>query len=299
MVDNDSKDDSKILITKSFPQVQWLQMGYNAGFARANNFGINSAKGDAVLLLNPDTIVMDNAIERCYKQFVKNAYPACGVQLLNADLSPQISGNYFMKGGLNHLLPLPYWGKVLRTIAFSFNAKKTNIADAKDVTEVDWISGAFLMVKKTAIKKIGLMDEDFFLYAEEVEWCARLRNLGPLCIYGQIRMVHLMGETITAASDSTDNSYFNLYDKKGLQLIVSNHVRIRKQYGVGWFLFQLLNYSFGVLIFYIVGFLDNLFRLKNPFTHISKANGLAKNVLTVWGLSPKIISGKPHFYKMF
>lgn len=298
IVDNQSKDDSEMLITLAFPQVKWLQMGYNSGFARANNAGIRIAKGDAVLLLNPDTIVMDNAIEKCYKGFITDKYPACGIQLLNADLTPQISGNYFMKGGLNHLLPLPYWGSVLRALALSYSNKKTNIPDAKDTVEVDWISGAFLMVKKSAIEKAGLMDEDFFLYAEEVEWCSRLRKLGDLCIYGDIRMVHLLGETITSTAKSDDKTYFNIYDKKGLQLVVSNHVRIRKQYGVFWFLFQLLNYSFGAIIFYIVGFFHNLFTLKNPLAHFSKATGLAKNVLKVWQLLPEIISNKPYFYKM-
>src|SRR4051812_7233414 len=94
VVDNNSEDDSHEIILHSFPSVKWVQMGYNSGFARANNAGINAATADVVLLLNSDTIVENNAIERCYNQFIQSNYVACGVQLLNTDRTPQISGNY-------------------------------------------------------------------------------------------------------------------------------------------------------------------------------------------------------------
>ncbi len=72
-------------------------MNYNAGFARANNAAILQSNSDTVLLLNPDTII-DKSLELCYNNFIGSEYIACGVQLLNIDGSPQISGNYFMKG---------------------------------------------------------------------------------------------------------------------------------------------------------------------------------------------------------
>ena len=81
------------------------------------------------------------------------------------------------------------------------------------------------------------MDEDFFLYAEEIEWCSRLYKQGNLMIYGNLHVIHLIGETITKAANSNDSTYLNLFDRKGLQLILSNHLRIRKQYGIFWFLF--------------------------------------------------------------
>ncbi len=81
--------------------------------------------------------------------------------------------------------------------------------------------------------------------------------------------------------------------------MVSNHLRIRKQYGVGWFLFQLLNFSFAVPVFFFCSIIDNLVHLKNPFADWRNIKGLAKNVARIWQLAPAIISGKPHFYKMF
>lgn len=298
VVDNLSNDNSKETICNAHPSVVWHQMNYNAGFARANNAGIKLSKGRVVLLLNPDTIVINNAIERCYSRFVSSSFIACSVQLLNEDGTPQISGNYFMKGGLNHLLPLPYWGAFLKTIALVLKTKKPNVPEASNEEKVDWINGAFLMVKKEAIEKAGYLDEDFFLYAEEAEWCSRLRKAGDLVIFGDIRMIHLQGETVNTATETNDKGYSNIFDRKGLQLIVSNHVRIRKQYGVGWFLFQLLNFTVSVPIFLICSFIKNIFYFQNPFSEWKKIKGLAVNVFEVWKLTPVILSNKPHFYKM-
>jgi len=298
VVDNDSKDNSRELLTTQFPFIHWVDMGYNAGFARANNEGIRRSTAPVVLLLNPDTLVLDNAIELCLEKFVNSAYAACGVQMLNPDLTNQISGSTFMKGGLNHLLPIPYWGGLLKGVALLLNTRKPSIEVAASEEKVDWISGAYLMVKKEAIAKTGLMDEDFFLYAEEVEWCSRLQKAGDLCLFGKFHIVHILGEVISDAAKSKDKNYTNLFDKKGLQLMVSNHVRIRKQYGVGWFLFQLLNYSIGVPFYLICSTFDHLFHLRNPFLDWSKVWGLAKNTLAIWRLLPAIINNKPHFYKM-
>jgi len=297
VVDNDSKDNSKDKITSLYPFVQWVEMGYNAGFARANNAGIHVAKGDVVLLLNPDTLLIEGVIEKCLDRFVHSNHIACGVQLVHKDLRPQFSGSNFMKGGINHLLPLPYWGSFLKAAANLTNTKKPSVLTADNEQIIDWVSGAFLMVKKEAIAKAGMMDEDFFLYGEEVEWCSRLRKLGTICIYGDLQIIHLIGATIQDATNANDNSYENLYDAKGFQLIVSNHLRIRKQYGVGWFLIQLLNYTWSVPFAMVVSVVFHFVRFKSPLSELSNIMKLAKNVLGVWKLAPTIIAGKPHFYK--
>lgn len=298
MVDNDSKDNSRETILSRFPQVQWIDMGYNAGFARANNKGMQNATKDIVLLLNPDTIILDNAIEECFKKFNQSSYIACSVQLLNADKTPQITGNFFMKGGLNHLLPLPYLGAFLRSIAFAAKVKKTNVQQASDEQKVDWINGAFMMIKKVAIDKAGMFDEDFFLYSEEIEWCSRLTKTGELCVYGNLHIVHLQGEVINDAAKTTGKGYTNLFNRKGLQILVSQHVRIRKQFGAAWFLFHLAVHTFEIPVFFICSFLDNLLHLKNPFAGIKQVAGFTGNVFRLWALAPSILHNKPHFYKM-
>lgn len=299
VVDNDSKDNSKEVILSSFPFVRWIEMGYNAGFARGNNEGVRQAGGEVVLLLNPDTIILDDALDKCFQRFIATNYVACAVQLLNPDKSPQITGNFFMKGGLNHLLPLPYMGQLLRSVAFAAKVKKTNVQQSSNEEKVDWINGAFLMVKKSVIAKAGLMDEDFFLYAEEIEWCSRLKKQGELCVFGDLNVIHLQGESINKATKSADKGYFNLYDKKGLQLIVSQLVRIRKQFGVGWFLFHLFMNTVEVPLFFVCSIIDNIFHLHNPFKEWKLISGFTKNIAKTWRLFFIILNNKPHFYKMF
>ena len=297
VVDNNSNDDAAKLIQDKFPDVHFIQMGYNAGFARANNAGIQIAKGGQVLLLNPDTLLLPDTIEICLERLSASNHVACGVQLVYPDLSPQFSGSNFVKGGMNHLLPLPYWGASLKAVAALFIKQKPAVIQAQKEQLVDWVSGAFLMVKKTAIEKAGLMDEEFFLYGEEVEWCSRLRKLGSICLYGDLKIIHLIGQSIQDATGAKDNSYTNLSDLKGFQLMVSNHVRIRKQYGVGWFLFQLLNYTWTIFYAFVMSFILHLVHLMNPFTDFKHLAGFTKNVLKLWALTPRILMGKKHFYK--
>jgi len=299
IVDNNSNDNSEEIIKAKYPFIKWIQMGYNAGFARANNEGIRQSTSEIVLLLNPDTIIIDDAIEKCYQRFLHSNFVACSVQLLNPDHTPQITGNFFMKGGLNHLLPLPYLGSLLRRIAFAFKVKKTNIAVASTEEKVDWINGAFMMIRRRVIEKAGVFDEDFFLYAEEIEWCSRINKAGEICVYGDFYTIHIQGESINNAAQSSDKGYRNLFDKKGLQLIISNNLRIRKQFGIAWFLFHLATYTIEVPVFFFCSILDNLFHLQNPFRDIENIKDFTVNVLTLWKLSPKIILNKPYFYKMF
>jgi hypothetical protein len=299
IVNNDDARPEGDLITSGFPTVKWLNMGYNAGFARANNKGIQEARGEIILMLNPDTIILDNAIEKCFNRLKASKYIAGSVQLLNEDLSPQITGNFFMKGGLNHLLPLPFIGAFLRKLAFALGTKKTNIESASEKEIVDWINGAFLMVKKTAIDKAGLLDEDFFLYSEEIEWCSRLGRQGELCVFGDLSTIHLQGETINRLMNTSDKGYMDLTGKKGLQLIVSQHLRIRKQFGKGWYLLHLFMYTFEIPVWYIFSFFENLFTLQNPFRDWKAASSYTKNMRRLWGLNNRIYSNKPHFYKMF
>ncbi|MEP6465365.1 MAG: glycosyltransferase family 2 protein [Parafilimonas sp.] len=298
IVDNNSNTSTKNEIQNLFPFVKWIDMNYNAGFARANNAGIKAAKGDVILLLNPDTIVVDDCVNKCLELFLNDKAIACSVQLRNLDNSPQITGNYFMIGGLNQLLPLPYLGKFLRAIAFFFKAKKTNITKANSREKVDWINGAFLMVKKAAIEKAGLLDEDFFLYAEESEWCYRLNKIGQLVVYGDLKITHLQGEIINSEANNYEKGYFNLVDKKGLQLIVSNNLRIRKQYGIGWFLFNVLMYVLEIPIFLICSFIDNLIHFKNPFKSWIDCYKYSKNILILISLSSAIILKKKRLFNV-
>lgn len=299
VVDNSDDAAGKETVLKQFPEVRWISMGYNAGFARANNRGMEASGGPVYLLLNPDTICTGNSIESCLQELQQSGFIAAGVQLVDANGQKQISGSHFVRGGLNHLLPIPYWGGFIRWLGYKSKTRVPGVAEAKAVEEVDWISGAFLMVKREAVQRAGVMDEDFFLYGEEVEWCSRLRKLGKLCLFGNLSIIHLEGTTINKSQQIDERGYYNLYDRKGLQLMVSNHLRVRKQYGPGWFIFLLLNYTWGWLVYWIASTLHHLFTLRNPLSEWSRVGKFGNNLLHLWALSPRILRNKPHFYKMF
>ena len=297
IVDNSSNQQDRALIQSKFPSVQWLDMGYNAGFARANNAGMRASKGELLLLLNPDTLLTPGAIMSACNRLLASSYVAAGVQLVHVDGQSQFSGSNFMKGGLNHLLPLPYWGAFLKGIFSIFVKDKPAFIQVPANQEVDWISGAFLMVKRGAFEQTQGMDECFFLYAEEVEWCSRLGKLGKLVMFGDLQIIHLIGQSIQEASGATDNSYTTLSDRKGFQLMVSNHLRIRKQYGVFWLFFQLINHAWAVPFSMIIGTMDYALKCKSIKNGYSQWHGFSSNVLRLWGLIPKLLKPENHFFK--
>jgi len=269
VIDNESEDGVESLLFNQYPAVLFIQMGYNAGFARANNAGIKIAKGECVLLLNSDTIILDNAVNRCLSNFKNSQLVACGVQLLNRDLSVQISGNYATKGGLNYLLPLPYFGAMVKWFGTLIGLSKPHLPSASGTHKVDWVNGAFLMVKKNAIEKAGMMDEDFFLYAEEAEWCSRLKKQGDIAIFGDCKVVHLQGESATDAFGAAAKGYSNLYDKMGFQIMLSNLVRIRKEFGLGWFLIIYSIYLAEIPFYFLIMLLDCMLHPKDCKKKIS------------------------------
>ena len=127
VVDNEQNDACNNVLSEKFPFIKLVQMGYNAGFARANNAGIKLAKGENILLLNPDTILIPGSIQECLSRFLNSNHIACGVQLVYPNHEPQFSGSNFVKGGMNHLLELPYWGSTLKYFASIFLEKSSSL----------------------------------------------------------------------------------------------------------------------------------------------------------------------------
>ena len=296
VVDNASGNDIEQKIQQFFPQVRFIQMGYNAGFARANNAGIRVAKGEMLLLLNSDTLVIDDALNKSADMLQSSEYVACGLQLLNEDGTPQISGNFVMKGGVNHLLPLPYLGRFLRSVAFRIKVKRPSIPEAKGNMEVDWVNGAFLMVKRKVMEKAGLLDEDFFLYSEEVEWCSRIKKQGKICIFGALHVYHLQGVSANEAFESSGKGYFNVFDQKGFQILLSMFVRIRKEFGLFWLFFMLLIHLIEIPVF-LLGLLITSITSSKQYS-FKQWKGYAYNCIRLLNFLPKIVMNRPYFYKV-
>lgn len=182
VVDNNSTDGSAEMVREKFPQVKLISNKENRGFAVANNQAIKKAKGDFVLLLNPDTEILDNALEKMV-DFMKN-HLDCGIagcQILNPDKTVQPSVRMFpdlftcslMVLKLHHFKPI--FSLLGRYFAKDFDYSKTQ--------PVEQVMGAFFMIRKEVIEKIGLLDEGYYLWFEEVDYCRRLLKKTDYKIY--------------------------------------------------------------------------------------------------------------------
>lgn len=300
VVDNDSQDNSEELVLQSYPEVKWLQMGYNSGFARANNAGIAIATGRNMLLLNTDTIVKDGALDKALDLFEQHTdYVACGVQLLNTDGTHQISGAHVMKGGLNTVLPLPYLGKFVRYWGYKLNAKVPSVTSVSEITDVDWIVGAFVLVRKDVLAKSGLLDEDFFMYAEEIEWCSRLKKQGKLCLFESPRVIHIGGGTSSTFYQASEwNNGKNLWNRRGRQIIISNQLRILKEFGLFWFLVLTGCYVIDIPIFFFGIIIEKTVKTGKSVYSWRNFSEYTRNIGVLLRYFPKMLLRKPYFYKV-
>ena len=300
VVDNDSQDNSQQEILSRFPKITWLQTGYNAGFARANNAGIRKATGNYILLLNADTIILDAALDKTITLFEKTDAVGCGVQLLNPDGSHQISGAHFVKGGLNILLPLPYLGSFVRYWGYKLNSRVPSVQTVSDKVEVDWIVGAFILVKRKVLNTAGLLDEDFFMYAEEIEWCSRLRQQGKLMLFDEPKVIHLGGGASGDyyATKENENSK-NLWNRKARQIIVSKMLQIRKQFGIGWYLVILTIFLAEVPVFIVCLAIEKIWKGEKARYSWTNVKGFISNIKVLLKYVPKILVNRPFFYKVY
>lgn len=190
VVDNGSQDGSVNEVKKAFPLVHLIENERNLGFAKAANQGLQKASGRYVLLLNPDTQVKNGAIERLVSFMDAHSdVGVAGAQLLNADGSKQNSIANFPSLGTELL------NKSLLRWLFpkKFPGKERNYSEP---IEVDSVIGACMMVRREAIEQIGLLDEDYFLFLEETDWCYRMKK-GGWKVYHvpQAEVYHFQGKS--------------------------------------------------------------------------------------------------------
>ena len=195
VVDNNSTDGSALMVRNNFKQVVLIANTDNRGFAAANNQAMKVAKGRYVLLLNSDTIVLDRAIEKTIA-FADNN-PEVGVtgcRVLNPDASLQQTC-FMFPSVLNMFLSCTYLYKFFPKSRF-FGREQMTWWDRNDTREVDVVTGCFMLVRKDAIEKVGMMDEEYFMYGEETDWCFRFKKGGWKIMFtpaGQI--IHYGGQS--------------------------------------------------------------------------------------------------------
>lgn len=224
VVDNGSTDGSVEAVSAMFGErVFIIKNTENAGFAKANNRGIKKANGRFVLLLNSDTVVKKGTLSGMVSWMDRN--PSFGVstcQLLNSDGSIQETGGYFptigrVFGWMFFLDDLPI--KLFKPIHPHAPGFYTKDAFYTSEHEMDWVTGAFFLIRREVFENVGYLDENFFMYAEEMEYCFRIKKAGFKIGYvPSVSIIHFGKK-----SSTTGSSGAILGEYKGLKYFYSKH----------------------------------------------------------------------------
>lgn len=205
VVDNLSTDGSVPYLRERFPEVTFIENNENVGFARANNQAIRQSRGEYVLLLNPDTILCEDTLRR-FVDFM-DAHPeagAAGAYMLHADgtFAPESRRGlptpfvaFCKMSGLTRLFPK----------SRLFGRYYMGYLDVNEVNRIEAISGACMMLRREALDRVGLLDEDFFMYGEDIDLSYRILQGGYHNYFLPVRMLHYKGES------TVKNSYRYVY----------------------------------------------------------------------------------------
>jgi hypothetical protein len=193
VVDNASSDSSAEMVRDEFPQAKVIANGENRGFAAGNNDGIAAANGRYVLLLNPDTIIRGGAIQKAAA--FADAHEDAGVvgcRVWDPDGSRQYTCHRF-PSVVNTFCAATGLAAALPTNRF-FGGTLMRWWEHNETREVDAVAGCFMLVRREALEEVGGLDERYFMYVEEIDWCYRFRKAGwNVYFYHEAEIVHLMG----------------------------------------------------------------------------------------------------------
>ncbi len=201
VVDNNSHDGSVEMIRRRFPEIRLIANPDNVGFAKANNQAIRESSGDYILLLNPDTVVEEDTFQAILRYM--EAHPeagALGVKMIDGSGSflPESKRGFpgpwvafCQMAGLGRLFPR----------SRLFNRYHLGFLDQHSPHEVDVLAGAFMLLRREALDRVGLLDERFFMYGEDIDLSYRLQKAGYRNIYfPETRIIHYKGESTRKGS---------------------------------------------------------------------------------------------------
>ncbi len=248
VVDNHSLDGSVEMIQKDFPQVRLIANPENAGFSRANNQGIEVATGEYLWLLNPDTIVQEDTPAHLISVMETNpGIGLLGCKILNDDGSLQLA--------CRRSFPTP-WVAFTKLVGLArmfpntrmFGKYNLTYLDPGVETEVEAISGSCMFVRREAVEQVGTLDETFFMYGEDLDWCYRFRKSRWKVWYTpSTSIIHYKGES---AKHSNLGSLTNFY--KAMDIFARKHFR-----GSSWFPMHWMMRG-GIFTRYLVSLLSSL-----------------------------------------
>lgn len=207
VIDSASTDETVSVVRQRFPQVKLTALTENVGFVRGNNCALAQAAGEYVLLLNPDTRVLGDAIGEMARYL--DQHPQVGIvgpQTLNEDGSHQSTRRRFptLLTGMFEST----WLQAYAPRAVLHHYYALDIPDDVPAADVDWVQGSALMLRRSVYDQIGGLDEGFSMYSEELDWCKRARAAGWRVVYlGQARIVHLGGKSSQQAEARTQIAF--------------------------------------------------------------------------------------------
>lgn len=209
VVDNNSVDNSVNAIKAKFPQVKLIANKVNVGFAKANNQAIKIAKGKYFLLLNPDTLVEEDTLKKSF-DFMENddKVGALGVKLIDGEGKflpeskrslPTLLSSLYRFSGLSKVFPK---SKI-------FNKYNLGFLEENETNEVDVLCGAFMFIRADILPEVGYLDEDFFMYGEDIDYSYRIQKAGYKIIYfPKTTIIHFKGESTKKSSLKYHNIFY-------------------------------------------------------------------------------------------
>ncbi|MCQ2256780.1 MAG: glycosyltransferase [Bacteroidaceae bacterium] len=209
VVDNNSVDHSVDYLKAKFPWVRYIENKKNVGFSSANNQAIREARGEYVLLLNPDTFIGERTLRECIDFMDKTPQAGmCGVSMLKVDGSfapesrrgiPTPFTSFCKMSGLGALFPK----------SRLFGRYYMQYLNKQAINPIEIVSGAFMFIRKEALDKVGLLDETFFMYGEDIDLSYRVLKAGYQNYYLPTHILHYKGESTKKHSLKYVNAFYN------------------------------------------------------------------------------------------
>jgi hypothetical protein len=221
IVDNSSTDGSIRMVKKEWPDIILVENSENLGFAKANNIGIRASTGRYVCLVNSDIVVLEDCIKKMMEFMDSNpSVGMAGPRTLNPDRTLQVSCRHF-PSIWNNLCQVFGFNKVFPKLAwFSEPMMKYWFHDTE--RKVDVLTGCFWVVRREAIDQVGLLDENFFFYGEDIDWCKRFHDTGwDVKFYPDAEAIHFGG----ASSSNAPIKFYLKMQKADLQYWRKHHGR--------------------------------------------------------------------------
>lgn len=213
VVDNASSDESEAMVQKHFPEVSFVANKVNVGFAKANNQAIRMAKGRYVLLLNPDTIVPETAFAEMVTYLDGNpTVGSLGTRMVDG------AGRYLPESKRGIPTPWASFCKMSKLSTFfpkikSFNHYYFGWIDQHEVADVEILAGAVMCLRTSVLDKVGLLDETFFMYGEDIDLSYRIIKEGYRNVYlGTTTIIHFKGESTKGFSWNYYRNFFGAMD---------------------------------------------------------------------------------------